>query len=615
MNENILIAVAWPYANAEIHVGNLTGSHLPGDIAARYHRLKGDKVLMITGTDSHGTPVTMSADKLGKPVEEVYKSYHEGFIELFQKIGISYDLYTTTHSENHFKVSQTIFLALEKNGYLFKKTEPQWFSPGLKRFLPDRYIEGTCYICGTDGARSDQCDACGNVLDPTKLVNPKSKVEGDTSSPELRDTEHYFIDLSKLEPDVKKYLQDRSSYMRDTVLGESLRKVEAEGLKPRAITRDLDWGIPVPVTEAGWETKKLYVWFEAVIGYLSAPIEWSQVSGSGEAWRDWWTNPKAKQYHFIGKDNIFFHTSLWPAELMGVGSAFMEIFTGEKIPLILPYDVPANQFMNLEGKKISGSRNWAIWGRDALTRFDPDAIRYYLTVNMPESKDSDWDWAEFVARNNNELVATWGNLANRVLAFCYKNWDGHVPDVPFDTAQGALALRPADLELLATIENGFNTVGAELDAVRLRSALGEAMKLATVVNQYLDVNAPWSAIKVDKAEAGKTVYTALKAIDSLKVMFAPFLPFTCEKLHTYFNYETPLFGEQYTETVKDSLGEHTVLRYRATSASGQRPDGNNTNAQWIPSDLQPGKKLNQPGPLFKKLENEVIDVERARLGK
>ncbi|MBK8617229.1 MAG: methionine--tRNA ligase [Anaerolineales bacterium] len=605
MSENILIAVAWPYANAEIHVGNLTGSHLPGDIAARYHRLKGNKVLMITGTDSHGTPVTMSADKLGKPVEEVYKSYHEGFIDLFKQIGISYDLYTTTHSENHFKVSQSIFLALQKNGFLFKKTEPQWFSPGLNRFLPDRYIEGTCYICGTDGARSDQCDACGNVLDPTKLVNPKSKVEGDTSSPELRDTEHFFIDLSKLEPDVIKYLQDRSSYMRETVLGESLKKIEAEGLKPRAITRDLDWGIPVPVSEAGWETKKLYVWFEAVIGYLSAPIEWSQVSGQKDAWREWWINPQAKQFHFIGKDNIFFHTSLWPAELMGVGSTFMEFFAPEEEggKLILPYDVPANQFMNLEGKKISGSRGWAVWGRDALTRFDPDAIRYYLTVNMPESKDSDWDWKEFVARNNNELVATWGNLANRVLAFCYKNWDGQVPS--FGTGgDEPPPLRPADLELLATIENGFNTVGAELDAVRLRSALGEAMKLATVVNQYLDVNAPWSAIKVDKEGASKTIYTALKAIDSLKVMFAPFLPFTCEKLHGFFNYETPLFGEQYTETVKDSLGEHTVLRYKPVEG-----------LQWKPSELKPGAKLNQPGPLFKKLEEIVSVEERARLGK
>ncbi|MBP6210853.1 MAG: methionine--tRNA ligase [Anaerolineales bacterium] len=598
MPENILIAVAWPYANAEIHVGNITGSHLPGDISARYHRLKGNKVLMITGTDSHGTPVTMSADKLGKPVEEVYKQYHEGFIELFQKIGISYDLYTTTHSENHFKVSQTMFLALQKNGFLFTQTEPQWFSPGLNRFLPDRYIEGTCYICGTEGARSDQCDACGNVLDPAKLVNPKSKVEGDSSSPELRETEHYYIDLSKLEPNVVKYLKDRSAYMRETVLGESLKKIEGEGLKPRAITRDLDWGIPVPV--AGWTEagKCIYVWFEAVIGYLSAPIEWAQVSGQNEAWRDWWTNPQAKQYHFIGKDNIFFHTSLWPAELMGVGSAFMELFTGEKIPLILPYDVPANQFMNLEGKKISGSRSWAVWGRDALTRFDPDALRYYLTVNMPESKDSDWDWAEFVARNNNELVATWGNLANRVLAFCYKNWEGHVPSVDVDT------LRPADLELLAAIESGFASVGAELDAVRLRSALSETMKLATVVNQYLDVNAPWSAFKVDKEAAGKTVYTALKAIDSLKVMFAPFLPFTSEKLHGFFGYGTPLFGEQYTETVKDSLGEHTVLRYKGVEG-----------LQWKPSDLKPGAKLNQPGPLFKKLESEVIEAERGRLGK
>jgi methionyl-tRNA synthetase len=399
------------------------------------------------------------------------------------------------------------------------------------------------------------------VLEPEKLINPRAKT-GDGAL-ELRDTEHFYLDLSKLEPDVKKFLQERAPHMRDTVIGESLRKIESEGLKPRSITRDLDWGIPVPVegwTEAG---KRIYVWFEAVIGYLSAPIEWSQVSGNGEAWREWWTNPNAKQFHFIGKDNIFFHTSQWPAELMGAGSAFMEIFAGEEVPLTLPYDVPANQFMNLEGKKISGSGNWGVWGLDVLTRFDPDAIRYYLTVNMPEAKDSDWDWAEFVARNNNELVATWGNLANRVLSFCYKHWDGHVPSLDgAETAGGTTPpLRDADLELLKTIENGFNTVGAELEAVRLRSALSEAMKLATAVNVYLDVNAPWSAIKTDKAEAGKTVYTALKAIDSLKVMFAPFLPFTCEKLHGFFGYETPLFGEQFTETVKDSLGEHTVLRY------------------------------------------------------
>ncbi len=596
MTDTILVAVAWPYANAEIHVGNLTGSHLPGDIFARYQRLKGNRVLMITGTDAHGTPVTMSADALGKAVEDVYQSYHEGFIDLFQKIGIAYDLYTTTHSDNHFKVSQSIFLALQKNGFLFTQTEPQWYSPGLKRFLPDRYIEGTCYICGYESARSDQCDRCGNVLDPTKLIDPRSKVKGDESTPELRDTEHFYIDLSKLEPNVKEFLKERAPHMRDTVLGESLRKIEAEGLKPRPITRDLDWGIPVPVD--GWSEagKCLYVWFEAVIGYLSAPIEWAQLSGQKEAWREWWTNPQARQYHFIGKDNIFFHASLWPAELMGVGDGFLKIFQGESgVSLTLPYDVPANQFMNLEGQKISGSRNWAVWGRDALTRFDADAIRYYLTANMPENKDSDWDWAEFVARNNNELVATWGNLANRVLSFCYKHWDGHAPD--------AGELRDADKELLTTIENGFNVVGAELDAVRLRSALSEALKLATTVNQYLDAQAPWSAVKTDKAAAAKTIFAALKAIDSLKTMFAPFLPFTSQRLHEFFGYETRLFGEQYTEDARDSLGVHKVLRYQPVEG-----------LQWKPSELKPNQKLNQPAPLFKKLDESVVEEERARLG-
>jgi methionyl-tRNA synthetase len=594
MPESILIAIAWPYANAEIHVGNITGSHLPGDIVARYHRLKGDHVLMVSGTDSHGTPVVIAADKEGKPVEEVYKKYHIGFLDLFRQVGISYDLFSSTHTENHFKVSQSMFLALQKNGFLFKQFSKQWYSPSADKFLPDRYVEGTCYICGYAGARSDQCDNCGNVLEPEKLLNPRAKT-GDGAL-ELRDTEHFYLDLSKLEPNVKDFLRERAGYMRETVLGESLRKIESEGLKPRSITRDLDWGIPIPVE--GWEGKRIYVWFEAVIGYLSAAIEWSQLSGQKYAWKEWWMNPAAKQFYFIGKDNIFFHTSQWPAELMGAGRQFAEIFMGENKNLTLPYDVPANQFMNLEGQKISGSRNWAVWGRDALSRYDPDALRYYLTINMPENHDSDWDWKEFVARNNGELVATWGNLANRVLAFCFKHWDGHVPEV--DPG----ALRPADLELLATIEAGFVSVGKELEAVHLRAALQEAIRLASEVNKYLDTSAPWFEIKTDKAAAAKSVYTALKAIDSLKVLFAPFLPFTSEKLNGFFGYETPLFGEQYTETVKDSLGEHTVLRYKGI-------DG----LLWNPSELKPGAKLNPPAPLFKKLDESVIEEERARLGK
>lgn len=594
MPENILIAIAWPYANAEIHVGNITGSHLPGDIVARYHRLKGDHVLMVSGTDSHGTPVVIAADKEGKPVEEVYKKYHSGFLDLFMQAGISYDLFTSTHTENHFKVSQSMFLALQKNGFLFKQFSKQWYSPSADKFLPDRYVEGTCYICGFVGARSDQCDNCGNVLEPEKLLNPHAKT-GDGAL-ELRDTEHFYLDLSKLEPKVKEFLRERAGYMRDTVLGESLRKIESEGLKPRSITRDLDWGIPIPVE--GWETKRIYVWFEAVIGYLSAAIEWSQLSDKKDAWKDWWTNPSARQFYFIGKDNIFFHTSQWPAELMGAGEQFMEIFAEESGKLTLPFDVPANQFMNLEGQKISGSRNWAVWGRDALSHYDPDALRYYLTINMPENHDSDWDWKEFVTRNNGELVATWGNLANRVLAFCYRHWDGHVPETDPES------LRPADLELLTVIEGGFQSVGRELEAVHLRAALQEAIRLASEVNKYLDSSAPWFEIKMDKEAAAKSVFTALKAIDSLKLLFAPFLPFTSEKLNGFFGYETRLFGDQYTQTVQDSLGEHKVLRYNGV-------DG----MLWKPSELRPGAKLTPPAPLFKKLEESLIEEERARLGK
>jgi methionyl-tRNA synthetase len=593
MSNNILIAIAWPYANAEIHVGNITGSHLPGDIVARYHRLKGDRVLMVSGTDSHGTPVTIRADADGLPVEEVYQRFHSGFLELFQKAGISYDLFTTTHTENHFKVSQSMFLALLKNGFLYTETRPQWYSPAAQRFLPDRYVEGTCYICGFEGARSDQCDNCGSVLEPEKLLNPRSKEDG--STPELRETKHYFLDLSKLEPDVESFLRERQNYWRDTVIGQSLGQIENEGLLPRPITRDLDWGIPVPVD--GWEGKCLYVWFEAVIGYLSATIEWAQITHQPNAWHDWWTDLSAKTFYFIGKDNIFFHATMWPAQLMGAGQEFVEIFTGgEGVPLNLPYDLPANQFMNLEGQKISGSRNWAVWGRDFLTRYDPDALRYYLTINMPELKDSDWDWDEFIARNNNELVATWGNLVNRTLPFAYKHWDGLVPNPG--------ALRPADQEIIAVVEEGFKTIGEHLEAVHLRAALGEALRLAKEGNKYQDATSPWFEIKSDKTEAAKSIYTALRIIDNLKVLFSPFLPFSSERLHRYLGYTHLLYGDQYIEAQQDKLGTHNTLRYRPAQQGGC----------WEPSNLQPGQHLEQPAPLFKKLDLDLAEQERARLG-
>lgn len=593
MSANILVAVAWPYANSLVHVGNITGSYLPADIFARYQRLAGNRVLMVSGSDAHGTPVTVAADAEGTTPLEVYQKYHRGFLELFSRLGLTYDLFTSTHTENHFKVSQAIFLALKKNGYLYPERKHQWFAPSQGRFLPDRYVEGTCYKCGYPDARGDQCDNCGSLLDAIQLIEPRSKTDG--STPELRETEHFYFDLGKLQSHIVEFLQQRESYWRPNVLRQSLGQILANDLHGRAITRDLDWGIPVPVE--GWDGKCLYVWFEAVIGYLSAAIEWAQINECPDEWHEWWYNPKALTYYFIGKDNIPFHAVIWPAQLTGVGEWFGRLFEERKDShLTLPYDVPANEFMNLEGKKISGSRNWAVWGLDFLTRYDPDPLRYYLTANMPESRDTDWDWQDFFNRNNNELVATWGNLANRVLSFAYKHWEGYVP-TPGE-------LRSTDQEILVTIEAGFQTVGELINTTHLRAALFEAIRLAGEVNKYLDVLAPWFEIKSDKPAAAITVYTALRVIDSLKMLMAPFLPFSSERLHTYLGYTQPLFGEQFTDTRKDKLGEHTVLRYRHGDASGR----------WEPSQLPPGQVMQKPAPLFRKLDESIVAEERARMG-
>ncbi len=591
--KNILVAVAWPYASSEIHVGNITGSYLPADIFARYNRLKGNHVLMVSGSDAHGTPITVKSDAEGITPEEVYQRYHAGFLDLFQKLGLHYDLFTSTHTENHTKVSQSIFLALKENGYLYTETQNQWYSPSEGRFLPDRYVEGTCYICGYDQARGDQCDNCGSLLDANELINPRSKTDGTT--PQLKETEHYYLDLSKLEPAIVEFLEARQDYFRPNVLRQSLGQIKANPLHGRAITRDLDWGIPVPVE--GWEGKCLYVWFEAVIGYLSAAIEWASLNGDKDAWHDWWYNQDAQAYYFIGKDNIPFHAVMWPAQLTGAGEWFGKIFEEkDDTQLTLPYDIPANEFMNMQDQKLSGSRGWAVWGLDFLSRYQPDSLRFYLTINMPETKDSNWDWDDFVTRNNSQLVATWGNLANRVLSFAHKHWEGHIPVPGEFTSQ--------DTAILETIEKGFDSVGEQLDNVRLRAGLQSALDLATEVNKYLDETAPWSAVKEDKQRAGTIVYTAMQCIDHLKTIFAPFLPFSSEELHTYFGYTTPLFGGQYTQTVSDVQGEHTTLNYKAGEASGT----------WAPSKLEPGKAFLKPEPLYQKLDPKVAEEERARLG-
>jgi methionyl-tRNA synthetase len=595
MSDPILLCVAWPYANAEIHVGNMTGAYLPADILARYHRMRGRDVLMVSGTDSHGTPITLRADSEGRPPEEVYHYFHKNFLEMHQKIGITYDIFTTTHTTNHFKTSQNMFLALLNNKFLYVDRKNQWFSTRQNRFLPDRYVIGDCYVCGALNQRSDQCEKCQTMLDAELVLNPRSTIDG--STPELRPTDHFYLDLTALQPQIRAFLEDRQSYWRSNVVRQSLGQMTSEGLRGRAITRDLDWGIPVPVE--GWGiNKRLYVWFEAVIGYLSSTFEWSALRGTPDAWRSWWKNPDAKSYYFIGKDNIPFHSIIWPGELIGVGGEFDRLMGFPPgPPLTLPHDVPANEFLNLDGRKISGSKNWAIFVNDFLTRYDPDALRFYLTVNMPESRDADWSWEEFYKQNNDVLVSNWGNLANRVLSFTYNKFDGAVPDPGELTA--------IDRQLLATIETGFDSVASELDAVRLRAALGEVLRLATEVNRYLDQTAPWQAIKTDPQAAARSLYVALKAIDSLKILFAPFLPFSSDRLNGFFSYQGSLFGTSHTQVVKDDLGEHEVLLYEHGAATGK----------WQPSDLRPGQPLQPPSPLFKKLDVKIIEEERARLGK
>ena len=582
----ILVSVAWPYANGDLHVGHLAGAYLPADIFARYHRLVGNDVLMVSGSDSHGTPVTLRAEQEGVTATAIFERYHRRFLETQRDIGISYSLFTHTDTANHHRVAQGMFTALLDHGYLYTERQRQFYSETLGRFLPDRYVEGTCPHCGYTEARGDQCDNCGKILDALELGNPHTKIDG--SIPVIRETEHFILDLPKLAEAVLAYLNDDKEFWRPTVLNFSRNYVKA--LKGRAITRDIEWGIPVPI--AGYDDKRLYVWFEAVIGYLSASIEEAALRGTPEAWKDWWYAPDARSYYFIGKDNTVFHTVIWPAELIGVGRIYDD---GESARLNLPTDVPANEFMNLAGAQFSKSRGHMISLPDLLTRFDPDALRYYVTVVMPETSDSDFLWDDFVQRNNGELVAVWGNLAHRVLSFTHK----HFGEVPQPGALGAV-----DLELLAKVGAGFDAVGAQLAGCHFRSALSDAFALAREVNRYLEVKSPWSQLKVDREAAATTLYVALQAIDMLKTMLAPFLPFSSEKLHRALGYSAPLFGEQVIERVGAPGDEHEVLRYRDEHASGR----------WGREELPAGRALPRPEPLFIKFDESVLAEELARMG-
>jgi methionyl-tRNA synthetase len=552
MSERIFIGVGWPYANGPLHLGHIAGAYLPADIFARYHRLKGNEVLMVSGSDQHGTPITIKAEQEGKTPAEIAERYHNEFLESWQSLGISWDLYTTTSTANHTAVVHDFFLTLLKKNYIYKSSTSQPYCPRCRRFLPDRYVEGTCPHCGDTGARGDQCDQCGKPLNAADLIEARCRQCG--STPEFRQTEHFFLKLSAFQESLKEWVSQQTHW-RPNVRNFTLGFLE-EGLKDRAITRDIDWGIPVPLS--GFEGKRIYVWFENIIGYLSASKEWAEAQSDPEKWRRFWEGD-ARGYYFIGKDNVVFHTMNWPAELMGYGG------------LNLPYDVPANEFLTVETRKGSKSRNWAIWLPDFLSRYDPDPLRYMLSINMPETSDTDFSWREFVRRNNDELVATWGNLVNRVLTFTYRNFDGKVPEPgQYDESSQRIPKEAQNIQ---------QTVNECLSKCEFKDAIKTTMDLAHEANRYLDDKSPWKSIKTDRQAAANSLYIALSIIAQLKTMFYPFLPFSSERVHQYLGFKGKI--EDY---------------------------------KWEWQDLPPGQKLKEPQPLFKKLDESIIEEETRRIG-
>jgi methionyl-tRNA synthetase len=575
--KKILVAPAWPYANAPRHLGHVVGFAVPADIFARYHRLKGNDVLMVSGTDEHGTPVMVSADREGVSPREIADTFNRSIGEDLRDLGITYDCFTRTTTRNHAKVTQDFFRTLYEHGHLIERATLGAFSATTGNTLPDRYIEGTCPICGYPSARGDQCDNCGNQLDPVDLINPHSIIDGTT--PEFRETTHLFLDLPAFADKLRPWIESKRSW-RPNVRNFSLALLD--NLKPRAMTRDIDWGIPVPVEGYPEETKRIYVWFDAVIGYLSAAVEWASNEGRPEAWRDWWQSPDSTHAYFMGKDNIVYHSILWPSMLLGYGEGG-ELGAGHGL-LHLPDDVVASEFLTLETGQFSASRGVGVNVRDVLQRFDADAIRYYLTAAGPETQDTTFSWSEFVRRNNDELLANWGNLVNRTLTNAYRNF-GAVPPAGERTS--------ADTSVLESVAQAFDSVGELIEQSRFKAALAEAMRASSSANQYMSDQAPWSVIKDDRDRAATILNVALRCVDSLKVLFTPFLPFTSQALHELLGHAGTLAGTPEFRAVTDETGaEHAILTGDYSSWVGS----------WQPTELAEGQRLREPAPLFKKLD-------------
>jgi methionyl-tRNA synthetase len=554
--EKILVTAALPYANGPLHLGHLAGAYIPADIYVRYQRLKGADVLFICGSDEHGVAITIRADKENVSPREIVDRYHALMKESFARIGVAFDNYSRTSLPLHHKISQDFFLNLYHKGLIVEESIRQYYCATCNRFLPDRYIEGECPHCHLPGARGDQCEACGRALEAEELIRPICKICG--SVPELRSTRHWFFRLSEFQKRLEEWQGSKTDWKNN--VREFCSGWFEEGLKDKSITRDIDWGIPVPLPDAAG--KVLYVWFDAPIGYISSSVEWAQTQGAPERWRDYWFDPKTRLVHFIGKDNIVFHAIVWPATLMAHGN------------FILPSQIPANEFLNIEGRKISTSRNWAVWVHEYLDVFPPDPLRYFLAANAPENKDADFTWKDFQTRNNSELADVLGNLINRSLTFIEKNFDGKVP--PASTSSDA------DRAILSAIGEAANRIGASLDGFQVRRAVGELMDLARAGNKYFNDEAPWSSLKTDRARCATTLNTIVQLQAALAVLMEPFLPFSAEKLWRMLN-APGLLREQCWSGVPS-------FRIPDLHALGQREI------------------------LFRKIEDGIIEAQVAKLG-
>ncbi len=589
---HILVAVAWPYANGPRHVGHIAGFGIPSDIFARFERMRGNDVLMVSGTDEHGTPIQVVADKNSVTPQDIANKYNRIIAEDLLKLGLSYDIFTRTTTPNHEKVVQELFKQCLKNGYIYEGAQEVAISPSTGRTLPDRYIEGTCPICGYEDARGDQCDNCGNELDPIDLIDPRSKINGET--PIFREEKHYFLDLPALKDALSEYLDDVEGW-RPNVLNFS--KSLLKDLRARAITRDIDWGIPIPVD--GWinnPTKRLYVWFDAVIGYLSSSIEWAHRQGKPDEWKKWWNDPAAKTYYFMGKDNITFHSIIWPAEILaynGQGSKGGE--PGVYGQLNLPTEVVASSYMTMGGKKFSSSRGIVVYVRDILEHFQVDALRFYIAVAGPENQDSNFTWEEFARHVNEELVSGWGNLVNRVATLIYKNF-GEIPQLHEEL------LTDEDRALNEEVLRGFDVVGENFETQHQHAGIVEIMRLTGLVNKYISDSEPWKI--QDPARLSTVLYTAAQAVVDINTMFIPVIPHASQKIYELFGGKGIVAPLPIMKEVSDEYDpefEYPIL-------TGDYSVNNEAGA-WKHYPLKSGISIEKPAPIFAKITPEMIEEQ------